>query len=154
MSKLLKFNQRAIQVDENTDNFSFGIIIENFGERSFLFDMVNDNGERIQFINLNEWRIYSISSHNYFTREVISFDYSDPTGSKQKIETGGRTINMEDNHGINGMAYLLKELLEHFHRISCFKDIESVIEKEEELNKENKYDKARLLNHLGMSTSL
>jgi len=138
MKKFLKFNQRANLINEEQGSFSF--------------EMINDKKEKIPFINLNEWRIYSISSYDYFTRKKISFDYSDPNGSRQKIETGGSTIIFENEHGINSMVWLLKELLVHFHRISCFEDITSVKAKREKMLMVKGNWKERNYDHLFMST--
>jgi hypothetical protein len=148
MKKLFKFNQRAILVADDAAIYSFGIIISQTDE-VFSFQLVNDKEEFITYINLNEWKISDILNSAYYTREKILFFYSDPNNSKEVMESGGRTINYEN---FNGILYLLQLMLSHFHRISCFEDIESVLHKKEQLENENKPYEAKLLNHKFVSS--
>jgi len=126
---IFKFNQRAKLLYDRTDSFSFGIRIEylGLGDIPYSFDILNMRGKHTKFINFNEWRIYSISSYNYFSRKVVVFNCSDPNGSNQRIETGGRTINSEIENGIPSMAKLLGDLLSCFYKISFYENYESVI---------------------------
>lgn len=148
MNKLFKFNQRARMVDENNHNYSFGVIIKKT-DSNFSFDLVDNKGELIELINLNEWKIYSIWTKPYFSREKIFFEYSDPTGSKHILESGGRTL--PENDDVSTIDFIASELLgmllRHFHRISCFESISWLKKKEEELKKENRLSDPLEFNH-------
>ncbi len=148
MNKLFKFNLRARRCDENTDDYSFGVIIKKTNS-DFSFDFVDNKGEFIKFINLNEWRISSINMQPYYSRQIIYFGYSDPTGSRHILESGGRTLPVNDDvEKIDFVASALLEiLLQHFHRISCFESIFQVEEIKEKLIKENRRKDALKFNH-------
>jgi len=149
MEKLLKFNQRAEKLDDNTDNVSFGIIIQLNDNNSYFFKMVNDKGEPIKFINFNEWKISSITSSNYFDRKKIHMMYRDPENSTETIETGGSTT-----HCIEHMEDLLCRVLSHFYRISFFESIPNVINKRKQFELIGDKYEAMDLNHKFMSTCL
>ena len=153
MKTLFKFNQRAKLVDNDSNCFAFGINIANIENNKFSFDIVNGKGESIQFINMNEWKIHTITSSHYFEREKISLDFSDPKDIMQKLETGGRTINYDSEDAINSIAYcLLTDVLIHFHRISCFENIDEVVRKHEQLINIGETEHARLYDHRYMDT--
>ena len=134
MNHLFKFNQRAELVDENAANFSFGVSIKK-NKDQFSFDLINNKDESIPFISCNEWKIYAINAEPYFSRLKLRFRYSDPLGSMQTLMSSGRTIS--DNGDM--ARSLLQPLLLHFHRISCFENVESVINKQSKVREKNKY---------------
>ncbi len=145
MDMLLKFNQRAINLDENSTNFSFGIIVEKTNN-GFSFSLVNDQGKKIEFINLNEWKIYEIGTSPYFTREKVYLKYADPDGTKRTLLSGGMTLPNDATRALNVIANtLLCDVLSEFHEISFFENIQGLKLKMEKLKNERntewrKYD--------------
>jgi hypothetical protein len=143
---LLKFNQRAIHLDENSTNFSFGIIVDKTNS-GFSFSIVNDKGKMIEFINLNEWKIYEIRTRPYFTREKVCLKYADPDGAKRTLESGGMTLPNEASGALFVIAnVLLCDVLSEFHEISFFENIQGLKLKMEKLKDEGnsvwrKYDR-------------
>jgi hypothetical protein len=136
MNMLLKFNQRAEHLDENSTNFFFGIIVEKTNS-GFSFSFVNNQGRTIEFISLNEWKIYEIRTRPYFTREKVYLKYADPQGVKRTLESGGMTLPNEVNGDLYVIAnVLLCNILLKFHEISCFENIQRLKLKIDELKNE------------------
>jgi len=59
---LFKYNQRAQTLEDNSESFSFGIIINKIENKPYSFHLVNEKKEPIKYINLNEWKIFRIWS--------------------------------------------------------------------------------------------
>jgi hypothetical protein len=154
MEKLGKFNHRAELIEGEANEFAFGIIIRSEMVRSFSFELFDEKLKNIPSINLNEWKIYSITSERYYTRDKLFIEYSDPKGSRQKLETGGRTLSIDNDNGINSMMDFVSELFSYFFRISCFEDIKSVIAKKEKYDQKKEYYFSRDYDHLFYNTSL
>jgi hypothetical protein len=138
MNTIAKFNSRGHLIEDNQEEFSFGVkikkedrsnrksIIINRDEGPFSFHFFN-NEKELKYINLNEWKITEIKSENYYGRIKLFFYYKDPDNIIETLETGGCTINNTSDE-IKGLKYFLAVVFTHFHRISFYDNLESLNE--------------------------
>ena len=153
MEKIFKFNNRA-QITNEDYYFKLKIIqTKGLSFLDYRFLMLNSDTHIIDYINLNEWKIKSITASRYFGRKTISISYIDPTGDNFKLNTGGRKIDETTNSiGIIDMGEFVEEILTHFFKLSCFENVNSVIEKRNSYLENGSQFHKKNYNHTLMTT--
>jgi hypothetical protein len=136
MKKLIEFTDNFEIFD--TQNplhehvFSLLIIHDNTKEQissKFIFKFLNKQNEIIDFWNVNCWHITNISTANYFGRTQVNIFMSDPTGvNVPKLETGGKSLSIDEEWNIDCVIKLLIIALLRMKFYSFFKNYRSKLD--------------------------